>query len=89
MKETARITLNDLLNVVDTRQLRVIVPVTQRLKARIVVNTRQTAELEDIIALYGDCAVYSAEPVNMGSMMDIELTPGARPDLALTKGASV
>ena len=44
------ITLNDLLTIVDARQLRVIVPVSPRLKARITVNTRQTAELDDIIA---------------------------------------
>ena len=41
------ITLNDLLTIVDARQLRVVVPVTPRLKARITVNTRQTAELDD------------------------------------------
>ena len=45
------ITLNDLLTIVDARQLRVVVPVTPRLKARITVNTQQTAELDDIVRL--------------------------------------
>lgn len=68
------ITLNDLLTIVDARQLRVIVPVTPRLKARIAVNTRQTAELDDIVRLYGEWPVFSAEPANEGNVMEIELT---------------
>ncbi len=73
------ITLNDLLTIVDARQLRVVVPVTPRLKARITVNTRQTAELDDIIRLYGELPVFSAEPVNEGNVMEIELTNGKKP----------
>lgn len=68
------ITLNDLLTIVDARQLRVVVPVTPRLKARITVNTRQTAELDDIVRLYGEYPVYSAEPANEMNVMEIELT---------------
>ena len=68
------ITLNDLLTIVDARQLCVVVPVTPRLKARITVNTRQTAELDDIIRLYGECPVFSAEPAHEGNVMEIELT---------------
>lgn len=68
------ITLNDLLTIVDARQLRVIVPVTPRLKAWITVNTRQTAELDDIVRLYGEWPVFSAEPANEGNVMEIELT---------------
>jgi len=71
------ITLNDLLTIVDARQLRVIVPVTPRLKARINVNTRQTAELDDIIRLYGERPVFSAEPAQEGAVMEIELTDRA------------
>lgn len=71
------ITLNDLLTIVDARQLRVIVPVTPRLKARITVNTRQTAELDDIVRLYGEWPVFSAEPANEGNVMEIELTDRA------------
>ena len=73
------ITLNDLLTIVDARQLRVVVPVTPRLKARITVNTRQTAELDDIIALYGEKPVFSAEPAHEGNVMEIELTNGVKP----------
>jgi transcriptional regulator with XRE-family HTH domain len=71
------ITLNDLLTIVDARQLRIVVPVTPRLKARITVNTRQTAELDDIIALYGERPVFSAEPTHEGNVMEIELTDRA------------
>jgi len=38
------------------------------------VNTRQTAELDDIIRLYGERPVFSAEPANEGNVMEIELT---------------
>lgn len=68
------ITLNDLLTIVDARQLRIVVPVTPRLKAKITVNTRQTAELDDCIALYGEKPVFSAEPAHEGNVMEIELT---------------
>lgn len=67
------ITLNDLLTIVDARQLRVIVPLTPRLKARITVNTRQTAELDDIVRLYGDRPIEEAVPANEGGVMEIEL----------------
>ena len=73
------ITLNDLLTIVDARQLRVVVPVTPRLKARITVNTRQSAELDDIIRLYGERPVFSAEPAHEGAVMEIELTDGEKP----------
>lgn len=74
---TTMITLNDLLTIVDARQLRIVVPVTPRLKARITVNTRQTAELDDIIALYGERPVFSAEPTHEGNVMEIDLTDRA------------
>lgn len=66
-------TLNELLEILDARQLRVIVPVTPRLNARITVNTRQDAELDDITALYGECHVFSAEPSHEGNVMEIKL----------------
>ena len=74
------ITLNDLLTIVDARQLRVVVPVTPRLKAKITVNTRQTAELDDIVRLYGEWPVFSAEPANEGSVMEIELSNISKED---------
>ena len=80
--ESHMITLNDLLTIVDAHQLRVIVPVTPRLKACITVNTRNAAELDDLIRLYGESPVFSAEPANEMRVMEIELT--RRDDLALT-----
>ena len=71
------ITLNDLLTIVDARQLRVVVPVTPRLRARITVNTRQTAELDDIVRLYGEWPVFSAEPAHEDNVMEIKLTDRA------------
>lgn len=79
------ITLNDLLTIIDARQLRVIVPVTPRLKARITVNTRQTAELDDIIRLYGEWPIFSAEPAHEGCVMEIELAGAGREGLGLKK----
>ena len=67
------ITLNDLLTIIDARQLRVIVPLTERLKARVTVNTRQCAELDDITRLYGDWPIEDAVPANEGCVMEIEL----------------
>ena len=67
-------TLNELLTVIDARQLRVVVPVTPRLNARITVNTRQTAELDDLIRLYGEMSVYEATPAHEGCVMEIQLT---------------
>ena len=87
------ITLNDLLTIVDARQLRVIVPVTPRLKARITVNTRNAAELDDLTRLYGGHPVFSAEPADnnagTGRAMEIELTAPYREDLALTDPATI
>lgn len=68
------ITLNDLLTIADARRLRVVVPVTPRLKARIDVNTRQTAELDDLIRLYGESPIFQVEPLEDGSALEIELT---------------
>ena len=67
------LTLNDLLTIVDARQLRIIVPLTERLKARITVNTRQCAELDDITRLYGDWKIEEAVPANEGGVMEIKL----------------
>ena len=83
------ITLNDLLTIVDARQLRVVVPVTPRLKARITINTRNSAELDDLVRLYGEHPVFSAEPVNEMRVMEIELTAPYREDLALTDPATI
>ena len=68
------ITLNDLLTIVDARQLRLVVPVTERLKAQVTVNTRNAGELDDCVRLYGEWPIFSAEPAHEGAVMVIELT---------------
>jgi len=82
------LTLNDLLQVIDARQLRVDVPLTPRLVARITMNPRQSAEPDDLIALYGECPVFSAEPSEQGGTLMIELTTpyGGKPPLTGGRG---
>ena len=75
------ITLNDLLTIADAKQMRVIVPVTLRLRARISVNPRQTDELNDLIALYGEMPVFSAEPVEGGNILEIVMQQPALQDM--------
>ena len=78
------ITLNDLMTLVDARQLRVIVPVTPRLKALIAVNPRQITELDDVLRIYGDYPVFSAEPAHgEAGVMEIELQRPDRVRLAI------
>lgn len=67
------ITLDDLMTIVDAWQLRIVVPVTPKLKARICVYTRNTDEMAEISQLYGDMPVVRAEPVEEGDVMEIEL----------------
>lgn len=77
------ITLNDLLTIVDARQLRLVVPVTERLKAQVTVNTRNAGELDDCVRLYGEWPIFSATPAHEGAVMVIELTKDK--GLALTE----
>ena len=81
--ERTMITLNDLLTIVDARQLRLVVPVTERLKAQVTVNTRNAGELDDCVRLYGEWPIFSAEPAHEGAVMVIELTKDK--GLALTE----
>lgn len=67
------ITLDDLMTIVDAWQLRIVVPVTPKLKARICVYTRNTDEMAEISQLYGDMPVIRMEPVEEGDVMEIEL----------------
>ena len=67
------ITLDDLLNIVDAWQMRLVVPVTPKLKARICVYTRNTDEMAEISKLYGDMPVVRVEPVEEGDVMEIYL----------------
>ena len=67
------ITMDDLLNIVDAWQMRLVVPVTPKLKARICVYTRNTDEMAEISKLYGDMPVVRVEPVEEGDVMEIYL----------------
>lgn len=79
------ITLNDLLTIADAKQMRVIVPVSPRLRARIFVVPSQIDELNDLIELYGEMPVFSAEPVEGGSILEIVLQQPALKDMDLLK----
>jgi len=67
------ITLYDLLNIMDAWQIRIVVPMTPKLKARICVYTRNTDEMAEILQLYGDMPVVRVEPVEEGDVMEIYL----------------
>ena len=67
------IKLNELLMILDAKELRVTVPVTPNLKARITVHPAQTAELDDLVGLYGNYNIYSAEPCGVDGAVAIEI----------------
>lgn len=71
------ITLDDLMTIVDAWQMRIVVPVTPKLRARIRVYTRNTDDMVEISKLYGDMPVVRAEPVEEGDVMEIELSARA------------
>ncbi|MBQ3424410.1 MAG: hypothetical protein IJH38_04340 [Clostridia bacterium] len=51
------ITLNDLLALSDCRHLMLTAPLTPRLKNTIFIDLTDSAELDDLVQLYGDRAV--------------------------------
>ncbi len=67
------IKLNELLMFTEAKELRVDVPVSRRLTARITVHGNQPAELEDLVELYGDYDVFSLEPFGTDGVLKIEL----------------
>ena len=67
------ITLNELLTIADAKIFQVDIPLTPRLRARITMNPHQTAELDDLTALYGNWPVFSAEPADQGRVLMIDL----------------
>lgn len=64
MKE---ITLNDLLEISEAEAMRLRVPMTARLVATVDVDTTDSAQLEDIVAVYGTMLVKSIDVVNTAS----------------------
>ncbi len=73
------ITLSDFLEMMETDVIRVNVPVTNHLTARIRVDTTDMAELDDLTRLYGCCKVRRFSPgVCAGrAQLDIDLDGGA------------
>ena len=55
------IKLYDLLEVLDEKEIRVNVPVTRRLRARLTVDLTSAAELEDLLEMYGNHIVKGIE----------------------------
>lgn len=64
MKE---ITLNDLLAISEAEYLRMQVPMTARLVATVDVDTTDSAQLTDIVEVYGTYLVKSIDVVNTAS----------------------
>lgn len=63
MKE---ITLNDLLAICEAEHLRLRVPMTARLMATMDVDTTDSAQLDDIVDVYGTMLVKAIDARNVG-----------------------
>lgn len=71
MKE---ITLNDLLAICEAEHLRLRVPMTARLMATMDVDTTDSAQLTDIVEMYGTMLVKAIDSRNIGvGLLLIEL----------------
>lgn len=55
------VTLNDLLELSEAENLRLRIPMTQRLMATVDVDATDSAQLEDIIEVYGSMPVKSID----------------------------
>lgn len=55
------ITLNDLLAISISERMRLLVPMTQRLEATVDVDTTDSAQIEDIVDVYGTMLVNSID----------------------------
>ncbi len=71
MKE---ITLNDLLAICEAEHLRLRVPMTARLMATMDVDTTDSAQLTDIVEVYGTMLVKAIDARNVGvALLLVEL----------------
>ena len=61
------ITLNDLLAISEAEYLRMRVPMTARLVATVDVDTTDSAQLDDIVDVYGTMLVKAIDVVNTAS----------------------
>ena len=60
------ITLNDLLAISEAEQMRLQVPMTQRLMATVDVDTTDSAQVDDIVDVYGTMLVKAIDARNVG-----------------------
>ena len=68
------ITLNDLLAISEAEHLRLRVPMTARLLATVDVDTTDSAQLDDIVDVYGTMLVKAIDARNVGcSLLLVEL----------------
>ena len=63
------ITLNDLLAISEAEHLRLRVPMTARLLATVDVDTTDSAEIEDIVDVYGTMLVKAIDTRNVGDAL--------------------
>lgn len=63
------ITLNDLLAISEAEHLRLRVPMTARLTATVDVNTTDSAQVDDIVDVYGTMLVKSIDTRNVGAAL--------------------
>jgi len=75
------ITLKEFLSVVDVPGITLHVPLTPYLAANIRVDTHDQAQMADLMAMYGESALFSAEISMQGSELVAELTGPMRPGL--------
>ena len=61
------ITMNDLLAISEAEYLRMRVPMTARLVATVDVDTTDSAQLDDIVDVYGTMLVKAIDVVNTAS----------------------
>ena len=63
------ITLNDLLAISEAEHLRLRVPMTARLLATVDVDTTDSAQVDDIVDVYGTMLVKAIDTRNVGAAL--------------------
>ena len=66
-------TLNTFLETMDADVIRVKVPLTNFLTAQVVVDTTDTAELDDLVRMYGNHRVKRFTPVTQNNAVKLEI----------------
>lgn len=70
---TNKITLNALLTLTNAWKLRLILPVTPRLRATVEADLNNAAELDDVSGLYGDREVTSVDTDRVNCCLIVEI----------------